>query len=111
MFRLAIACFCAAFCVAASAQGSVMTNRAVYEQIHSHWKEAYPEEKILSIEDLRTVRSSSMGRHGSTEVKQAIVTVQRPGNPKARFRVNLQYRARMGASWQFEHAWVDRPAP
>lgn len=108
---MAAAFLCAALCVAASAQSPGLSTKRAHDGIALHWKENYPEERILGIDDLRSVQSSSMGRHGAMEVVEAVVRVQRAGSPPARFRVRLQYRSRPGVPWHLEHAWVDRPAP
>lgn len=108
--RLTIACFCAAFCVAANAQGGVMSRPAQRAQIESHWKKTYPAEKILNIEHTGQSRSSSMGRHGHFHGEGAIVTVERADNSRARFRVETIYKAVSGP-WRFERVEVERPAP
>ena len=108
--RLAIACFCAAFVVAADAQENVMSLRAIDGRIHSHWSRKYPEEKILNIDFTHRDREYNVGRNGRFLFKEAIVTVEGTGNTRARFRVETHFQAAYGV-WRFERVEVERRTP
>jgi hypothetical protein len=126
MIRLAIAFFCTAFCVAASAQGSVTSWTAVRGQLEAHWKKTYPTEKMLKIEqkgplqyygsERRTEVDASWGwiwdtrvieRQGAFARQVANVTVERANKTQARFEMAALFE-RTGGAWQFKQVVVGK---
>jgi hypothetical protein len=126
MIRLAIAFFCAVFCLAAGAQGNVTSWPAVRGQLETHWKKTYPTEKILKIEqkgplqyygsERTTEVDASWGwiwdvrvieRQGAFARQVANVTVERANKTQARFEMAALFE-HTGGAWRFKQVVVGK---
>ncbi len=126
MIRLAIAFFCASFCLTANAQGNVTNWTAVRGQLEAHWKKTYPTEKVLKIEQKGPVQyygserttevDASWGwiwdtrvieRQGAFARQVAQVTVERANKTQARFQMAALFE-HMGGAWRFKQVVVGK---